>query len=105
MTSMTAQVAETLRAAKHAESMAGVKLTSGFSVFTSGSRPLVVAITGDDVEGHFDSPGRIDMEADLIAGYAETLDAAGWVTTVHAAHNGRSGSLAVSGRKPAEVSA
>ena len=77
-----ARVAETLRAAGHAESgvsrSAGTTtMTAGFFAVTAGRGVLVAAVLGDDdTEGHSDSPAHCAARASMTEGHRQALEAA-----------------------------
>jgi hypothetical protein len=82
-----ARVAETLRAAGHAESRESrnigiMMMTTGFLAVPAGRGVVVAAILGDDAEGHFDSPAHHAARARMTEGYRQALTAAGWAVRV-----------------------
>lgn len=96
MTLTAAQVADTLRAAGHAESAAsrnvGISVeTTGFCAVQSGLRVIVVPVIGDDMEGHPESPAHAQIMERMAAGYREALEAAGF----HAARSEQATALIV----------
>ena len=84
MTSTATQVAEALRAAGHTESTESRNIgmsmvtTGFFAVADSAGRAIVVAVLGDDVEGHPDSPAHTETRTRMAARYKQALEAAGW---------------------------
>ena len=79
MTSVTAQVAEALRAAGHTESTGTQVCTTGFfAVSNSAGGVIVIGVLGDDVEGHPESPAHTEARTRMAAAYRKSLEAAGW---------------------------
>jgi len=87
-TLIAAMVAETLKAAGHAEAHEernlGLEVSvTGFGVFTGNAKVIVVACLGDDLGQpyHPEAPGARAAEARMVAEYLTALEAAGFGVT------------------------